>query len=187
MKAYYQGEVDYFCAIYAIINSCRIAASRYHRFSFKEGCRFYQYMMQYLYDRNLLLEVLYKGTCYDLMRDLLGKAREYMLENYNLSLHYKRPFKNKEISLEKAAQMLGLYLKKKDTACVMRLHNDDVGDHWSVVKQKARNKLKLFDSYFYPDVNIAKATWESYKPDGLTHIVKEGLIFIKVDRRGKEG
>ena len=67
MKAYTQGEIDYFCAIYSIINSARFAARNIRRLSFMESCKFYQHMMQYLYDHGKLLDVLYHGTEYDLI------------------------------------------------------------------------------------------------------------------------
>ena len=37
MKPYNQGNVDFFCGIYAVINACRYAGRKYHVFSFKEG------------------------------------------------------------------------------------------------------------------------------------------------------
>lgn len=181
LKAYYQGEVDYFCAIYAIINSIRMAASKYHRFTFKEGCAFYQHMVQYLFDSQKFLEVLYHGTSLSLMHDLLRVAKDYLFENYGLQMHYKLPLKYKSMPVMQAGDFIGNYLGRADCSCIMRLHNQDVGDHWSVVKKKAfSTRLRLFDSYFYSGIDIKKSTWEPYDNDGLNHIVKEGVIFIKI-------
>lgn len=184
LKAYYQGEIDYFCAIYAIINTIRLAAVRYHRFSFKEGCRFYQHMVQYLFDRGKFLEVLYSGTSLELMDELLGEARKYLFDVFGLKMRWKYPLKCKDMSVVRAGEYIGHYLSRRDTSCIMRLHNKDVGDHWSVVRKRAFSyKLRLFDSYFYPGIDVKKSTWEPYCDDGLHHIVKSGVIFIKVFRQ----
>lgn len=184
MKPYNQGNVDFFCSIYAIINSIRRSLGKYHRFTFKEGCRFYQYMIQYLYDNNVFIEVLYNGCTHELMQDLLGVAKKYLKDNYNLNLHYKRPFMNKDISLNHAINILGKYLSKKHSSAIMRFYNTDVWDHYSVVEKKTltTHKLKLFDSYFYPYIDIRHSTFASYKNDKLNHISKEGIIFIRITK-----
>lgn len=181
MKAYYQGEVDYFCAIYAIINSIRISSIKYHRFTLKEGCAFYQHMVKFLLDSDNFLEVLYDGTSLELMDKLLAEAKKYVFDKFGLKMHYKLPLKYKSMPIGKAGDFIGKYLSRSDCSCIMRLHNKDVGDHWSVVLKKAfSTKLRLFDSYFYPAIDIKKSTWEPYQKDGLNHIVKEGIIFVKV-------
>lgn len=183
MKAYYQGEVDYFCAVYAIINSVRLASVKYHRFSFKEGCQFYQYMIQYLYDTNRFLEVLYHGTSFTLMDELLGVAKKYLYETYRLKLYYKHPLKFRDYPVKDVSRYIGAYLSREGNSCIFRLHNNDVGDHWSVIRQKgSRYILKLFDSYFYEKIDVKQATWECYANDGLCHLAREGLIFIKVKK-----
>ena len=48
MKAYTQGEIDYFCGVYAVINACRQILKEKKYFSYNDGCLFYQHLMQYL-------------------------------------------------------------------------------------------------------------------------------------------
>lgn len=183
MRAYYQGEVDFFCAVYAIINSVRLSAVKYRRFTFNEGCRFYQHMIQYLYDSNQFLEVLYHGTSFRLMDELLGVAKKYLYETYQLKLFHKRPLKFRDYPVKDVSRYIGDYLSRPGNSCIFRLHNKDVGDHWSVIRKKAFSyKLRLFDSYFYKGIDVQKATWECYQNDGLCHLAREGLIFIKVTR-----
>ncbi len=181
LRAYYQGEVDYFCAVYAIINSIRLAAVKYKRFSFNEGCAFYQHMIQYLLDTNQFTEVLYHGTSLKLMDELLGVAQKYLREKYNLQLFHKRPLKYRDFPVKDVGAYIGNYVSRPGNSCIFRLYNKDVLDHWSVVKKKVfSSRLKLFDSYFYPGIDVNRATWECYSNDGLCHLVREGLIFIKV-------
>lgn len=133
MKAYCQGEVDYFCGVYAIINSVRLACRKLHDFSYEEGCRFYQHMIQYLYDTNQFIEVLYHGTSFRLMDELLGVARKYLYDTYGLKLYYKHPLKFKDYPIRDVYSYVGTYLSKDGNSCIFRLHDDVVGDHWSVI------------------------------------------------------
>lgn len=187
LKAYYQGEVDRFCSVYAIINSIRLAAKRFHEFSFEEGCAFYEHMIRYLYDRGIFLDVLYHGTDMELMDDLLKTAQEYMLRTYNLRLLFRTPLRGKKPLLDRVCDLLGRYLKKENTSCIVRFYNGDVWDHWSVVERKCCHKLKLFDSYFYPHLHIHKSMWgEPFVNDGMNRFNQDGLILIKIVR-GNEG
>ena len=104
MKPYNQGNVDFFCGIYAVINACRYAGRKYHIFSFKEGCAFYQHMMQFLLDKGLFEEVLYHGSSFEIMQMYLEQACKYMYEHYRLRLFYKRPFTWMDMPLERATE-----------------------------------------------------------------------------------
>ncbi|MBO4626160.1 MAG: hypothetical protein J5679_02715, partial [Alphaproteobacteria bacterium] len=71
MKAYYQGEIDYFCGVYAIINSVRIASLGIHTFTYEESCAFFQHLITFLYNNDKFLSVLKHGTSNKLMYELL--------------------------------------------------------------------------------------------------------------------
>ena len=181
MKAYTQGNVDFFCSVYAIINACRLAMKDYKHLDFFEGCAFYQYMMQGLIDKGLLEEVLYKGSDYEIMMMLLARARGYLHDKYGLQLIYKRPFIDTKIPVERALKIISQYLGRNDNAaCIMRFFNPGVLDHWSVIRRAYGLTLKLMDSYNYPEMDIKKCKWAPYHKDGRNYLAKEGVIFIKV-------
>lgn len=180
MKAYYQGQIDYFCAIYAIINATRIAATATHRFNYKQSCAFFQHLIQYLYDNDKFIEVLYNGTSLDLMDDLLTETRQYLKDTYAMNFHFKKIIDNKKYSVTQLGDYISAYLKRANTSCVIRMYNEELGDHWTVAQNKKSTILKLFDSYFHKQIDLAETTLEPYRKDGLNHIVRESIILIKI-------
>ena len=180
MKAYYQGQIDYFCAIYAIINSTRIAAGSTHKFTYNQSVKIFQHLIQFLYDNDKFLEVLYHGTSMDLMNNLLQETKKYLLETYDIHLHFKRIISYKKSSVSQLGNYISEYLKRPHTSCIIRMNNKEIGDHWTVVQNRKLTFLKLFDSYFYEQIDLSKSTLRPYKSDGLNHIVRKNVILIKV-------
>ncbi len=62
IKPYQQGTIDYFCAVYAVINAFRWVAKDLKKLSYAEGCLFYQYLISFLLKKGLFEEVLQHGT-----------------------------------------------------------------------------------------------------------------------------
>lgn len=86
MKAYTQGEIDYFCGVYAVINACRQILKGKKYFSYNDGCLFYQHLMQYLIDAGKIGEVLHHGTDYDLILRLVEQGSAMLFRNSALRL-----------------------------------------------------------------------------------------------------
>jgi len=184
MKAYTQGEIDYFCGVYAIINSVRFAAAGFHKFTFHQSCEFYQHLVRWLYDRGEFLNVLDHGTSYELMDRMLAAANEYLVAKYKFRLLWTHPFSNRDLSLTRAYLFIKKYLAGDATSCLIRLDNRVVGDHWSVIENLNRPFFNLFDSYSYAGMDFRHSLWD----DGLstptadpsaTRINKNGIILIK--------
>ena len=180
MKAFYQGQIDYFCAIYAIINATRMATGTTHKFTYKQSCAFFQHLIQYLYDNDKFLEVLYHGTSLELMDDLLAETKNYLKETYGLSFHYKKMISYKKKSISNLGNYIDEFLKRHNTSCIIRMHNSELGDHWTVAQTRKSTILQLFDSYFYKQIDLSQSTLKPYKRDGLNHILRNGVILIKV-------
>lgn len=180
MRPYNQGNIDFFCGIYAVINACRYAGRKYHIFSFKEGCEFYQYMMQFLIDKGLIEEVLHHGSSFEIMQMYLEEARKYMLEHYGLRLLFKRPFTWLDMPVKSATKVIARYLRQTNTASIIRFENKDCGDHWSMIKSVPSHlkKFMLFDSYLYPHLEVESCQWEKGKK--CSYVPREGIIFIKI-------
>lgn len=196
MKAYTQGEIDYFCGVYAIINACRRMMSRRRPFSYNDGCLFYQHLMDRLIADGRIAEVLHHGTDYDLLDSLLEEARAYMHETFGARLVFDRPYAGTDKTLEQAAREIGETLKNPLNSYIIRFNNREVGDHWSVIAGKSREKFSLFDSYAYPAINLKTSSWipenvplkiteknptgAPQPPKGATYIVKHGLFFLSL-------
>jgi len=182
MQPYRQGEIDFFCAIYAIINSARVACTRIRRLNFSESCEFYQHLMQHLYDRGEFINVLYHGTEYKLMDELLDAADKYLQNKYNIRLLYTHPFQYRDLSLSRAFLFIKKYLSGPGTSCIIRLDNRIVFDHWSVLNKTDNKFFGLFDSYGYSGMDFKKSIWNSgttVADKNATLISKQGIILIK--------
>lgn len=196
MKAYTQGEIDYFCGVYAIINACRRMMSRRRPFSYNDGCLFYQHLMDKLIAEGRIAEVLHHGTNYDLLRSLLEEARVYVRETFGAELSFDQPYAGTDKTLEQTAEEIGEALNNPVHSYIIRFNNREVGDHWSVISQRSRNSFRLFDSYAYPAINLKTSSWIPEKislnmtkknptgvpqpPKGRTYIVKHGLFFLSL-------
>lgn len=180
MKAYYQGEIDYFCGVYAIINAVRIAAQPVHDFTYHEGCLFFQHLVSFLYKNEKFLKVLHHGTSYQLMYELLAETKKYLFKQYRLKLHYKKLLSFSDLPDKNLWIYIQRYLREPNTSTILRLHNTALGDHWTVAQRQTSNILKLFDSYFYPQINLKRTTFKPYKHDGLHHIQRPMIILIKI-------
>lgn len=180
MKPYNQGNVDFFCGIYAVMNACRFAGRKYHTFTFNQGCEFYQHMMQFLINNNLLEEVLYHGSSFEIMQMYLAEARDYLHEKYGLKLYFKRPFLWVDMPVKQASSMIAKYLRRENTAAIIRFENKDCGDHWSMIQKcpYPLNKFKLLDSYLYPHLDINSCRW--HKDKKCSYVPREGIVFVKV-------
>ncbi|MFQ6760547.1 MAG: hypothetical protein ACLRFM_04105 [Alphaproteobacteria bacterium] len=180
IKAYHQGQIDYFCGIYAIINATRIATGAIPRFTYKQSCAFYQHLIQYLYDNNKFLDVLYHGTSLNLMDELLAETQKYLFDTYGIHFHYKKILSYKRMSISQLGNYISAYTNRPNTSCIVRTHSVEMGDHWTVAIGKKSTILGLFDSYFYKQIDLAQSTLRPYKRDNLNHIVRQGVILIKV-------
>lgn len=202
MKAYTQGEVDYFCGVYAVINACRRVLRGTKHLSYNDGCLFYQYLMQYLIDQGKISEVLRHGTDYELILRLAEQGSDYVFKTFGVKITLDRPYDKTSKSPEAVTDEIASFLKRGGTSCIIRLNNGDVGDHWSVIEEKtAGGKIKLFDSYAYGGFSVKKSVWlpEDLKlkqtddnptgvpkpPKGMTYLTKCGLILLTAGKREK--
>ena len=195
MKAYLQGHIDYFCGVYAVINSCRRVLRKDKIFSYNDGCLFYQNLMGFLMEEGKLDEVLHHGTDFDLIMNMAEQGQRYVEETFGTKISFTRPYTETHLPPADVFDELAA-LSNEKTSCIIRLSNKDVGDHWSVVSGKtAHGKIKLFDSYGYDSFDLKTTLWlpdgiaakqtpanptgMPKPPKGKTYVAKQGLIFVK--------
>ncbi|MBE6453120.1 MAG: hypothetical protein E7012_06505 [Alphaproteobacteria bacterium] len=183
MKACTQGSIDYFCGIYSTINAVKKACQKIRKFSYKEDCLLYQYLMQKLIDRGLISEVLHYGSSFSIMKLYLSDAKEYMNKEYNIKITYRQPFAHKKQSFDYIAKYVWCWLKRRNNSVIIRLKNKTIGDHWTVVTKclPILQKLKLFDSYSYKELNTKYCRLKDLS--SRTYIMEEGVILIKVHKK----
>lgn len=182
MKPYRQGEIDFFCAVYAIINSVRFACADFYRFSFDDSCAFYQHLMMHLYHTDQFVSVLHSGTNYDLMYELIEVADRYLQKQFRIRLLYAVPFKYRDLSLSRAFLFVKQYLSHSGSSCIVRIDNRITLDHWTVIKKTENKFFALFDSYGYAGMDFKHSIWNDGRDvadKNATLISKQGIILIK--------
>ncbi|MBO4521527.1 MAG: hypothetical protein J5787_10025 [Alphaproteobacteria bacterium] len=199
IKPHQQGTIDYFCGVYAVINAFRWAAKKHKKLSYKESCLFYQYLISFLLKKDLFAEVLHSGSSCRILSKIIKRADKYTRKTFSLSLSVESPFARTKKSVSAALGEIGDFLKLADTAWIIRLNNQTIGDHWSVgTKIASDNRVCLFDSYGYAGFDANKAVWvpavkEKDKtpdnptempdpPKGKTYLLKEGQLLLTVKR-----
>ena len=194
MKVYAQGEVDFFCGVYAVLNACRRAISRDYHFSYYGGCAFFRHLMQSVIADGKMEELLHHGTNIELMVFLLDKAVDYIRLKTGIELTYHFPYIDTELSVSEMARDLGEKLKTNASACILWMHDNEVDEHWTTVMSKSGRRFRLLDSYNVPYLDIENCLWLPQRaqrhlrsqtnlfyprvPKGKVHLMKCGVIFI---------
>ncbi len=199
MKAYQQGTIDYFCGVYAVINAFRWAARDQKKLTYRAGCAFYQHLIKCLIKKDLFQEVLCHGTSCDLLINLLNKTDRYTRKHFGLALEFQAPYAAENKSALKIVKEIGTFLEQDHTAWIIRLNNQNLGDHWSVGTAVTKNgTVRLFDSYGAKSFDANKAVWTPpvkekdrtpdnpsgmpIPPRGKTALLKEGQFLIAVSQ-----
>lgn len=184
MQAYHQGTIDYFCAVYAIINASRLLLNEENiRFSYERGCHFYQHLMTFLHEQGHFMTVLTSGTDYPLMDKLLKEASDYLFKHYRYRLLFSYPFHRKKTKIGDLLREVEAFFNQPRQACIMRYHNFVEGDHWNVPRIITKNThiLKFWDQV-ETTFHVEDLTLKPYKRDGLTHLAKRGIIYLTLEK-----
>ena len=199
IKPYQQGTIDYFCGVYAVINAFRWAAKEYRIFTYEESCLFYQNLISFLLKKDFFEEVLHHGSSCEILSKIIKRSDKYIRKNFSLSLNVEALFIHTQSGVPEALNKIRFFLEKPNTAWIIRLNNQKLGDHWSVGTEiTEKRRVRLFDSYGYAGFDANKAVWtpavkESDKtpdnptgmpvpPKGKTYLLKEGQLLLTVKR-----
>ncbi|MBQ4084724.1 MAG: hypothetical protein IJC30_03615 [Alphaproteobacteria bacterium] len=194
MKVYTQGEVDFFCGVYAVLNACRKVICKDYHFSYYGGCAFFRHLIQTVIDAGRMEELLHHGTSLELMKKLLDTAIAYVFEKTGISLTYEFPYEKTTESIENTAKKLKEKIEKEAGACIFWVHDLEMDEHWTTVTDIKAGRFKLMDSYNTPFIPVQSCLWLPERavcrqrqrghlfyprvPKGKTHLMKQGIIFI---------
>ena len=194
MKVYTQGEVDFFCGVYAVLNACRKVICKDYHFSYYGGCAFFRHLMQTVIDAGRMVELLHHGTSLDLMKKLLDTAVAYIFEKTGIRLVYDFPYEKTTETVTKIVAELKEKIRAEAGACIFWVHDTEVDEHWTTVTDVKAGRLKLMDSYNTAYIPVKTCLWLPQKgrchqrqrahlfyprvPKGKTHLMKQGIIFI---------
>ena len=183
-KISYQGSLDYFCGIYAVINSIGVASSSFRVLTSAEKEDFFKCFLNYLIDKDCIKQVIEHGTSCSLEEKYLRLAQKYMKEKYNILIQWKKLSALKKWEHFDFAQIFYLisrWIRRKNHSCIIRVDTPQTGDHWTVFKNVKFPLCYLVDSYHFLRINFIKLAWKSRQVKNIkkeTQIMKEGIFFI---------
>ncbi len=183
----YQGSLDTFCGIYAVINAVGYAISDYKIFTYEENCEFFKYFLQYLIDKKLITEVISYGTSAKLEEKYLILAKKYLKEKYNIVLQWRKFSSVQKWKYMRPKDMLLLlkkWVKRKNHSCIFRINTSKTGDHWTVFKKIKFPQAYLVDSYHYLKLQLTNLLWNQKRlkkmPTKETYFMEKGIFLLRV-------
>ena len=145
LKPMQQGRLDGLCGVYSVINAARLAIWPAQRLT-RESCReLFGLLAAELADRAKLLDVLTGGSRHRLVSILLREADGWLRDVYDISLHYRRPYRGQpSISQAVIAATLARHLAAGHASAIAGLTGSI--EHWTVVRAVTPKTMLLFDS-----------------------------------------
>ncbi len=137
-----QGDLDYMCAMYSIINALRALCPEIDE---KVSVRLFRFLLRRLGDHTKhVLISLTLGTDSSLLRKLLGEAQAYVRKRLKIELVVYT--KGKEIKTKSLGIAWTCLEKALDDKTVAILPLGGRCNHWTVLYDVRPRKLRLIDS-----------------------------------------
>ncbi len=187
-KISYQGTLDTFCGVYAVINAVGVACSGFKIFTYMEKAVLFKYYLKYLLNENLMEQVIEHGTTCTLEEKYLRLAQKYMKEKYHILIQWRKFSSLKRwrnLNFEKIFYILSRWIKRKNHSCIVRVDTPQTGDHWTVFKKVKFPMCYVTDSYHFLKMNFIKLAWKTRRGKNKnkeTQIMKEGIFFISAKK-----
>lgn len=176
----YQGTLDYFCGIYAVINAIGVASSKFKVLTYTEKCDFFRYFLLRLQKERILDRVIRRGSSCDLEEEYLVWAQKYMRKKHKVLVQWRKISSFKKwahLNFENVLSLLAYWTKEEGHACVVRVKNKKMGDHWTVFKKVKFPICYLSDSYRFLKLKFKK---KDKKQD--TQMMKKGIFLIRAKK-----
>jgi hypothetical protein len=142
-----QGHIDGMCAIYAVLNACKLLFEHSEAQDlklFRELCR---------KNPGLFPRIVYAGTEVGGVASLLATAKDWTWREHKTELRFTRPAQRKRFdSPELFFDFLRDYAapKSKDEKTSAIIGIDYPWDHWTTVRSIGARRIVLFDSWRFP-------------------------------------
>jgi hypothetical protein len=145
LEPFRQGRLDGLCGVYSVINALRLAVWPAHRLG-RESCKdLFRLLTSELAARSKLYDVLTGGSRHRLVTALLREADSWLRDEYEIRLHYRRPYRGQSSVRPSAiAATLARHLADGHASVIAGLTGSI--EHWTVVRAVGPKTMLLFDS-----------------------------------------
>lgn len=146
-KPYKQGDLDFLCGVYAVVNSLRIAcrsAGVKKRIVWRSV---FNKVLEELENRKRLFEVHSEGMNLRTLCICIQAASEYLEKKYSIRVTRKIAWRRmKKLALRPAFKELQRLLSQPGNSAILRLEGLSLS-HWTVVKSVGGDRVHFADSY----------------------------------------
>ena len=149
-RAYAQGELDYLCGLYAVINAVRHTIGPVRRFGGSECLWLFDELVGELARRRLLAPTMMMGMNQRHVGVLLRTSQAVIASQFGFSFSVRKPFHRRS------------QVSRRHIMATIRQHQNagavliGLGMHWSVVEAVTPAGLRLLDSFKYRHVHFRR-------------------------------
>jgi hypothetical protein len=149
-RAYAQGDLDYLCGVYAVVNAVRYAVAPLRPLRRKDSRRLFCDLIGQLAQTRGLRDSIVEGNGSNDISRLLRVTAGALRNWYRVRLNYHRPFHGRtKISRRILIDTAASHLEKPGTAVLIGF-----SWHWTVVRKVSRKGFRLIDSAYITQIRF---------------------------------
>jgi len=144
-RAYEQGDLDFLCGLYAVVNAVRHTLGPCAPFGGRDCLWLFGRLAEQLHKDRSLARALVRGMTAVQIGLLLREGRRLVAARHGFTFDYTRPLARAPVRrIPQLKRFVRRALARPGTAVLMRFT-----DHWSVVRRVTPAGLRLLDSAGY--------------------------------------
>jgi hypothetical protein len=176
-EPYQQGELDYFCGLYAIINALRLGVAPVRPLSTVECSQLFRHGLAYLNERGRLPSCRRSGLAVRLWHRLAAELAAEASIKTALRIPISRPFsKARRPTLGEVLALIETMINERSPVLLLL---EATNRHFTVVSGYTRTRLRLFDSSGQSWINRSSCD-TSDDADALYQIHAASLIVLQI-------
>ncbi|MEJ5087162.1 hypothetical protein [Brucella pseudogrignonensis] len=181
LRPYLQGNLDSLCGIYALINAIRWAL-RNELASAKgpDWEELFRRLTNHAVKEMGHLDLPTSGLSLYAMIGLIHVARDYVSEELNVELLFRRPFAiKKPTDADQTSESISRHLQQSSTAALAAVYGKL--NHWSVITAIDAKQAQLFDSERIKHLPITNLQPKEFvdRREQRSHVQPSNVILLK--------
>jgi hypothetical protein len=174
MRPYRQGELDFLCGVYCVVNAVRLAARSHRRLGHTTSTALFAALVHQLDDRGRLRKVLTSGMGSCLVARLLRGAGGWLQDEHGLRLEVRASFRKRDAP-GSCLERLAAHLQEPGTSAIVATE-----EHWTVAQAVGSKRLQLFDSNGRVYFRVAVAHGADGKGQVCPRLLLPGTFLLQV-------
>ena len=183
-EAYFQGDLDSLCGLYALVNAINWGLRKDAPLSSREVKALMRAMILHLDRTGDLADTLTRGLNAPALNRLSDVAGAWLNARRNVSLGIGRPFSSTDsaVPVHSVTEKLNAHLKADQTAAIILIRRQV--QHWTVVTSISASNFILKDSEGIHRIPISACTCRRIadQSKGMVRLVPRGFFLLTFTR-----